>query len=358
MSYYILPKNINNIYLNPRYSNEISNKPYVSQSLFNYYNLVKNQIVEMFTNESNLSGNSFEDACKIIHPYEFIFSKVPGSKFSVSKLKSKNNIFYDLLEISNNVNIFDSNKTNHLKFLHVSSNHEDSIKCFELFRYNHKDSHLYMKEKDLDLDLNIDFDNKIKFDFLFYETTYSEHFISLTKSVIIILKNMKSNGNVIIKISDIFYKLTIDVLYFLSSLFEKVYICKPNSNNIASFDRYIVCKNFLFDEKYNKYLNYNYFNLLIFIKKLENKNIASILDFDIPYFFKNKVDDINIIIGQRQLEALDQIITIYKNKNDKIETIKKNAIQKSIIWCEKYKIPYNKFTYKINIFLPILQENT
>ena len=31
--------------------------------------------------------------------YEYIFSKVPGSKFSVSKLKPKSSIFYDILEI-------------------------------------------------------------------------------------------------------------------------------------------------------------------------------------------------------------------------------------------------------------------
>jgi hypothetical protein len=98
--------------------------------------------------------------------------------------------------------------------------------------------------------------------------------------------------------------------------------------------------------------------LVIFLKKLEDKHIVSIFDFDIPYYFKNKIDDMNIIIGQQQIEAFDQIITIYKNKNkdDKIECIKKVNIQKSVSWCEKYKIPCNKFTEKINMFLPISGE--
>ena len=80
-------------------------------------------------------------------------------------------------------------------------------------------------------------------------------------------------------------------------------------------------------------------------------------DFDLPYYFTTKLDDMNITIGQQQLEALDQIISILKNKNkdDKIETIKKSNIQKSVSWCEKYKIPCNKFTEKINIFLPIIK---
>ena len=48
---------------------------------------------------------------KIINPYEFIFSKVPYSKFSVSKLKPKSNLFYEFLEITSTLNVFDSYKT-------------------------------------------------------------------------------------------------------------------------------------------------------------------------------------------------------------------------------------------------------
>jgi hypothetical protein len=83
------------------------------------------------------------------------------------------------------------------------------------------------------------------------------------------------------------------------------------------------------------------------------------LDFELPYYFITKLDDMNVTIGQQQLEALDQIISILKNKNkdDKIETIKKSNLQKSVNWCEKYKIPCNKFAEKINIFLPIIKED-
>jgi hypothetical protein len=54
------------------------------------------------------------------------------------------------------------------------------------------------------------------------------------------------------------------------------------------------------------------------------------------------------------------VINILKNKNkeDKIETLKKMHIQKSVLWCEKYKIPCNKFSEKTNIFLPINKDVT
>jgi hypothetical protein len=358
MSYYILPKNINTINVNPKSSYEICN-PYISHSLINYYYSTKEQIINVLSKNINHdndgSNNYFCSTCKLINPYEFVFSKVPGSKYSVSKLKPKTSLFYDLLEISSNLNIFDSfNISEPLNFLHISPNYVDSIECFEMFRDNYPDQHLYFESFDFDNNVS----NNIDFDFLFYETDPSNYYISFIQSVIAILRNQNLNGISVIKISDVFHKPIIDILYFLTSLYERVYICKPNTNNIISFDRFIICKNFLHNEESNNYLKFNYLKLIIFLKKLEDKNIISILDFDIPYYFKNKIDDLNIIIGQQQLDALDQIISLQKNKNkyEKFEIIKKNNIQKSVSWCEKYKIPCNKFTEKTNIFLPITNE--
>jgi hypothetical protein len=44
-----------------------------------------------------------------------------------------------------------------------------------------------------------------------------------------------------------------------------------------------------------------------------------------------------------------------KNKDEKIEFLKKTNIQKSISWCEKFRVPYFKFSEKPNIFLPLQQ---
>jgi hypothetical protein len=58
---------------------------------------------------------------------------------------------------------------------------------------------------------------------------------------------------------------------------------------------------------------------------LGNTDFSTIIDHEIPRYFINKIDDINSIIGHQQLETIDQIINILKNKNkdDKIELIKK-----------------------------------
>ena len=104
----------------------------------------------------------------------------------------------------------------------------------------------------------------------------------------------------------------------------------------------------IFDQLEEKLKDY-----LINNTSFSNQNIHSILSNDIPYYFLNKIEESNAVIGQQQLESYDQIINIFKNKNkeDKVESLKRNHIQKCIQWCEKNQIPHNKFTDKINIFL-------
>jgi hypothetical protein len=240
--------------------------------------------------------------------------------------------------------------------------------CLEMQRENYLKDINYCYDdietanKDKEELSNID---KCTYDFIYYHTKCNEfykeneYFLSCIQILKFILQYQKNDGLCLIKISTVFSKPILDILYILSSLYEKVYIIKPNTSNITTFEKYIVCKKFILtNEKeviYNSYINK--INIII-NNYIKDENIKSIINFDIPYYFLNKIDDMNIIIGQQQLEALDQVINIIKNKNkdDKIETLKKTNIQKSVNWCEKFKIPCNKFSDKINIFLPIIKE--
>jgi hypothetical protein len=167
-----------------------------------------------------------------------------------------------------------------------------------------------------------------------------------------ILAEQAANGIAIIKIHHIFYKPIVEILFILTSMYEKVYIIKPNNSNIYYNERYIVCKNFFL----RRHLYQEYF-LQLNQSRHPRFCIASLLKTDVPYFFTNKIEESNIIIGHQQLEYMTHVISLFKNKNreEKLEIIKKNNIQKCIQWCEKFKIPYNKFTDKVNIFLPLTE---
>jgi hypothetical protein len=361
MSYYIIPKNNNIFTFEIIDKNITTHEPYISHSLHYYYYNVYQEIQTIchYNLINDLSFNNYENMISLVHSYEYIYSNVPGSNYSVSKLKSRTNLFYDLLEILNTLNSLNYLKNKKNKCLHISPNYNDSIYCFELLKDkdNKDDEILFCHAINNEIKHIIQF---IKFDFLFFETntdnlqTYVHSFLEYLN---IILNNQEINGFCIIKINHIFHKIIVDILFILSSLYEKIYIIKPNSNNSATFEKYIVCKNF---QIIDKIIKENYDKLSKYLKNIDinninNINIYSLINFDIPYYFISKINDINNTIGQQQLQTLDQIINILKNKNkeDKIENIKKINILKSVNWCEKYKIPCNKFYEKTNIFLPI-----
>lgn len=357
MSYYIIPKIHSCIYLDPKCTTSEPCEPYISMSLFQYYKELSEEIDFFFKtfHSKILSFNSYKEICEIINPYEYIFSKIPGSKFSVSKLKPDTNLFYDFFEISNTLNIFDTYRNIPIKSLHFTHNNNDITECLKLLRENINDD--VSSYEELNDDIITEIANN-KFDFLFFESNqenYNSYVTSLIKSLMVIFRNQESGGLCIIKIGKLFYKPLLDVLYILASLYAKVFILKPNTSNITTFDKYIVCKNFQYNENKAKNYKYNYYKLLVFLKKIDDKYIESLFDTKIPYYFISKIEDLNINIGQHQIDTLDLIGNILKNKNseEKIENIKKTNIQKSILWCEKNKIPFNNFYEKTNIFLPV-----
>ena len=98
MNYYIIPKNNFNISINPLIKNE-NISPIISYSLIYHLNTIYSQILDIDTN-TNTNTNTettFEFINKIVNPFEFIHTNIPGSFLSVSKVKPSSNIFYELM---------------------------------------------------------------------------------------------------------------------------------------------------------------------------------------------------------------------------------------------------------------------
>ena len=132
---------------------------------------------------------------------------------------------------------------------------------------------------------------------------------------------------------------------------------KPSISNITKGERYIVYKSFNSNIFEHSNLSSQLYERIL--TKINENNVAtdkcvdSLINDEIPYYFLNKLEESNAVIGQQQLEAYDQIINIFKNRNrdEKIENLKRQHIQKCIQWCEKNQLPHNKFINKVNIFL-------
>jgi hypothetical protein len=383
MSYYILPKN--NVEININYdlkTHEDKNNYlpiYTSFSIHNYYNIMYKELTDILsiqmTSDNDIQLNHDTSLNKVtsvehssyqmndFHTHEYVYSNIPGTKYRVSKLKTNSNFFYDFFEILVTLNCFDCFNYS-IRFLHIGDNYLDTINCLETLRDKYNDTILYNINNESIIHDTID-----RCEFLFYEINdedfndLNSYVLKMVDILIIIIKLQKENGTTIIKINNIFYKPIIDILYILSSMFEKIIIFKPNVTNIISFNKYVICKSFLYNVNREKIYT-TYLNKLLELKREfimktttmdknnNTVNIYSIINNDIPCYFINKLDDINIIMGQQQLEYICQIINIFKNtnKNEKMELIRKTNIQKCVLWCEKFKIPCNKFLDKTNVF--------
>lgn len=159
----------------------------------------------------------------------------------------------------------------------------------------------------------------------------------------------KKGGCLIVKLTDCFQKSSIDIIYILSSMYDKTYISKPMISPQSSSERFLVCTNFTFSDC-NEY--YKVFEQAL--EKIRNKKKDETIDSflshaNIPLFFKTKMEECNVIIGQQQLENIHKTIL----NGDKIHIYENMEIlnnKKNIMWCDKYNIEHNQKELENNIF--------
>jgi len=164
----------------------------------------------------------------------------------------------------------------------------------------------------------------------------------------------KRGGVFILKIFDCFMQHTIDLLCILSSFYEKVYITKPNTSRYANSEKYIVCKNFLLStcERVFPFIK-NAFKKMT--TSPHNCHVHRFLNIPIPLNFVSKLEEYNAILGQQQLENIYSTILLIDNKynQDKIDSLIKINVQKSLQWCVKHGVPYNMLFTNTNVFLQL-----
>ncbi len=363
MNYYIIPKNNFNIKLNLLIKNE-QIIPFVSYSLIHFLNEIYSQLlgIESF----NQNETTLEYINKIVNPFEFIHSNVPGSFLSVSKVKPTSNIFFELMEVFQVCNIIEMlSLKKQINIAHITKNNSSTNYLMDMLR-----------EYNTDIIINEDFDYNILrnnfivnthttkidlFIFEFNETDYintPQYIKNMILVLYIITKYQAANGTCIIKMDNIFYKTIVDILFIFSAIYDRVIIIKPSISKVTKGERYLICKNLNIDILNNSKLLQQldeHIKPKIIDNTFNDNQVHSLIRNEIPYYFSNKIEEANAVIGQQQLEAYDQILNIFKNKNrnEKIEILKRNHIQKCIQWCEKNQLPHNKFIDKINIFLHI-----
>ena len=376
MSYYILPKINTELIIDPCVHLSMDKiMPCISQSLVNYLSKATISLNNLLTFDTTYT---FKFLNQLINPYEYLFSNVPNSNLSICKVKSTSKIYYDILEIYNTLKLSECLPENNMTALYYGSSGSAVLEYMQSFRENYDDTNIVIEpilHKQIITPLNnatniqddlaytpVPDDIISMCDYIYFELPEkvyldtNKYILGLLKAVKFILMYQSSHGCMILKLGHTYYKPVIDILYIISSLYNKVYIIKPNTSNNIYEERYLVCKTFTSTpQKKTTYFDKIDKIYTICYRERDEINIQSIIKNEINMYFLNKMEECNIIIGQQQIDVYDQMINLAKNKNkaEKIETIRKHNIQKCINWCDKYKLPYNKIADKTNMFLPV-----
>ena len=157
----------------------------------------------------------------------------------------------------------------------------------------------------------------------------------------------KKGGTFILKIFDIFYKPSIEMIYLLNCFYDTVDICKPNTSRFANSEKYLVCKGFRYDDT-SEYYD-------AFRENIQNfsngEAIESIMKIDVPLCFTQDIEEVCAILGKKQLATIHTtLLLIQEKRSDKIEKLRKCNIEKSIKWCERNNIPYHCSFKPENVF--------
>ena len=150
---------------------------------------------------------------------------------------------------------------------------------------------------------------------------------------------------------------TTDILFILSSFYNKVFITKPHTSRYANSEKYIICKDFLLPscERFFPFIIRAFTKMVSSPTNITNQPyVHRFLNCSIPLSFVSKVEEYNAILGQQQLENIHATLLLIDNQynQEKIDSLVNTNIQKSILLCTKLGIQHNNFTTNpVNIFL-------
>jgi 23S rRNA U2552 (ribose-2'-O)-methylase RlmE/FtsJ len=388
MTFFLLPRSYNLLYKNIEFKeSDTIPETVISQSLAYYLYNIKEKITS--------KEKQWDIYKKYTNPYEYIHTVVPLKKKAVSKYKPLSRSYFKMIEI---MNIFNFNYNEPINTFHLAEGPGGFIEALVKFRNCKEDNYIGMtlldenkndsnipawKKSDMFLKSNpnvilenghdetgniLSLEN---FEYVIHKYPSKMDLITadggfdfsidfnlqecsigklLFAQVAYALCLQKYKGKFILKIFDCFMQHTIDILYILSSFYEKVYIMKPQTSRYANSEKYIVCIGFLYD---NHNVFYTYI-LKCFEQMLASEsNTSRFFNSDIPYLFIKKIEEYNAIFGQKQIQNIHYTLSLMetKTKLDKIETLIKTNIQKSMNWCSKFNISHNILNTPTNIFL-------
>ena len=387
---------------------EPENQCIVSNSIYHYLCESKKSI-------ETCDVDDWDAMKKYTNPYEFIHTVVPGHKCAISKLKPLSRSFYKMIEIIKHCKLLPYCATTAIQTFHLAEGPGGFIEALVHIRSNQDDVYHGMTLVDdrcfscpgwkksrafLDRNPNVrleygadgtgDLLNISNYDACCTKYLQQMQFISadggfdfssnfnnqetlaqnlIVAEVLYAISMQKPGGTFVLKIFDIFTKVTVDLLHLLCCVYDDVIIFKPNTSRIANSEKYVVCKQFnVRDMAIHADLISKFRHFFITVGKsssssssscaidLAGSAVAGVLSTEQHNLhLLTRIEEINAILGQQQIENIATTVSLIQSRTyDRLEAYKRANIQKCIAWCDRYDIACNKTTVSTNTFIPFI----
>ena len=275
---------------------------------------------------------------KHYNSYAFLSDKITNSNHTFTKIGNQyTHIFYEIIETVSNVTIpYDSGQNKY--FYHFGPHCEHVKQAFLYINKGHIQNHMCYPNVCFQNSFNQVTINSYYSEFITLsslETNEYLYALDILKQLCIAVCIQQNKGIMMFKVNTIFQSLTIDILYLVCSLYEKVYITKPVCDNPCDFSKYILCTGFINQPSREMFIS-TFQSLHFYLCNLvAYQYVERILSIQIPLQFMNKMEELNSMFGQPCLEHIQYILN---NKCDmKVDKLKFD-IQKCHEWCVKYKV--------------------
>ena len=324
-------------------------QPVINESLSYYLHDIKHQI--------HLYEQLWETFKRFTNTYEYIHTMIPIKKYCISRYRPLSRSYFKMIELIHSFGL-GTDQATPMRTFHLAEGPGGFIEALVKYRNRSDDSYIGMTLQDMNNnDYNIpgwkksqhflqehrnvvtlehgcdqtgnilSLDNFVYIHEMYgssmdlitgdggfdFSTDFDHQEINMTKllfgQIAFALCMQKNGGCFVLKIFDVFMQHTIDMMALLSSMYEKVYITKPNTSRSANSEKYVVCKGFIPTSSY-KFYPY----LFQLFRKMNMttdpvvvpKYIHRIFRPEAPIhqYFMSKLEEYIIIIGQTQIENI------------------------------------------------------
>ena len=179
------------------------------------------------------------------------------------------------------------------------------------------------------------------------------------------LRVQAKGGSFVLKLFETFTDVTLKMLYILTSFYEENYIYKPYYSRESNSEKYIICKNFKYDQvKDAKVVEDKLINLEKILENMKtNDFVFDIMpELKLPDDFISTFRYLNISIANKQQIMINKIVKYIKENNyygEKYHNYRNDQIESTKKWISEYYPPDKKIlAKKLKEFEVILKNKT